>query len=194
MIVIKGSNSARDQESIQETVFDIPSRQSKARHRARIRREIHPDQQSIPSVSWRPVQWSTLDASDINKKFRLTDEEVRKNYEMYGHPDGKQSFSMGVALPKNLVEGSNSRIVLAFYACIFGLGLPYCIVRLQWICIPFDLDINQHVSSFRHAGGTTLEDIQRTEFWTLLCAVLSRSLKKMLNSRVNTIVYLHNVM
>ncbi|KAL1927466.1 hypothetical protein VTP01DRAFT_3703 [Rhizomucor pusillus] len=66
----------------------------------------------------------------ISKAYQvLTDEEVRKNYEMYGHPDGKQSFSMGVALPKNLVEGSNSRIVLAFYACIFGLGLPYYIAR-----------------------------------------------------------------
>ncbi|KAI8394289.1 Sec63 Brl domain-containing protein [Radiomyces spectabilis] len=64
----------------------------------------------------------------ISKAYQvLTDEDVRKNYEQYGHPDGKQSFSMGVALPKGLVEGSNSKFVLAFYALIFGIGLPYYI-------------------------------------------------------------------
>jgi translocation protein SEC63 len=57
----------------------------------------------------------------------LTDDDTRKNYEEYGHPDGKQSFTMGVALPKGLVEG-NGLLVLSFYAIIFGLGLPYSIV------------------------------------------------------------------
>ncbi|KAI7863787.1 Sec63 Brl domain-containing protein [Spinellus fusiger] len=64
----------------------------------------------------------------ISKAYKvLTDEEVRKNYEQYGHPDGKQSFSMGVALPSKLVEGTNSRFVLLFYALAFGIGLPYYI-------------------------------------------------------------------
>ncbi|KAI8140677.1 Sec63 Brl domain-containing protein [Fennellomyces sp. T-0311] len=66
----------------------------------------------------------------ISKAYQvLTDEDVRKNYEQYGHPDGKQSYTVGVALPKNLVEGGNSKFVLAIYACIFGLGLPYYIAR-----------------------------------------------------------------
>lgn len=59
---------------------------------------------------------------------RLTDDDIRKNYEQYGHPDGKQSFSMGVALPRSLVEGGNSKFVLIFYAIVFGFGLPYYIV------------------------------------------------------------------
>ncbi|KAL0097793.1 Sec63 Brl domain-containing protein [Phycomyces blakesleeanus] len=64
----------------------------------------------------------------ISKAYQvLTDEEVRKNYEQYGHPDGKQSFSMGVALPSKLIEGGNSRFVLLFYGLAFGLGLPYYI-------------------------------------------------------------------
>ena len=29
----------------------------------------------------------------------LTDEAARTNYEKYGHPDGPQSYSVGVALP-----------------------------------------------------------------------------------------------
>jgi translocation protein SEC63 len=60
--------------------------------------------------------------------FRLTDEDTRKNYEEYGHPDGKQSYSMGIALPKWLVEGSNSYITLAFYGLLFGIFLPTHIV------------------------------------------------------------------
>ncbi|KAI9316197.1 Sec63 Brl domain-containing protein [Dichotomocladium elegans] len=66
----------------------------------------------------------------ISKAYQvLTDDDVRKNYEMYGHPDGKQSYSVGVALPKTLVEGGNSKYVLAFYALIFGFGLPFYTAR-----------------------------------------------------------------
>ncbi|CAO3643305.1 unnamed protein product [Cunninghamella blakesleeana] len=67
----------------------------------------------------------------ISKAYQVLtgDEIVRKNYELYGHPDGKQSFSMGVALPRGLVEGGNSKFVLFFYAIAFGLGLPYYIAR-----------------------------------------------------------------
>ncbi|KAG2216131.1 hypothetical protein INT45_005643 [Circinella minor] len=66
----------------------------------------------------------------ISKAYQvLTDDAIRENYEKYGHPDGKQSYSVGVALPKKLVEGGNSKFVLLIYACIFGLGLPYYIAR-----------------------------------------------------------------
>jgi preprotein translocase subunit Sec63 len=63
----------------------------------------------------------------IDLRQRLTDDDTRKNFEEFGHPDGKQSFTMGVALPKGLVEG-NGFFVLSFYALAFGLGLPYFIV------------------------------------------------------------------
>ncbi|KAG2200548.1 hypothetical protein INT47_012334, partial [Mucor saturninus] len=67
---------------------------------------------------------------DITKAYKvLTDDDTRKNFEEFGHPDGKQSFTMGVALPKGLVEG-NGFFVLSFYALAFGLGLPYFIA--QW--------------------------------------------------------------
>lgn len=38
---------------------------------------------------------------------------------------------MGVALPQKMIEGGNSRIVLAIYALIFGLGLPFYIVSQE---------------------------------------------------------------
>ncbi|CAM0136749.1 unnamed protein product [Umbelopsis sp. WA50703] len=67
---------------------------------------------------------------EITKAYKvLTDDEIRKNYEEYGHPDGKQSYTMGIALPKWLVEGSNSYITLSFYGLLFGILLPYNIAR-----------------------------------------------------------------
>ncbi|KAI8583462.1 hypothetical protein K450DRAFT_223807 [Umbelopsis ramanniana AG] len=67
---------------------------------------------------------------EITKAYKvLTDEDTRKNYEEYGHPDGKQSYTMGIALPKWLVEGSNSYFTLAFYGLLFGILLPTHIAR-----------------------------------------------------------------
>jgi translocation protein SEC63 len=61
----------------------------------------------------------------------LTDEEVRNNYVQYGHPDGKQSFSMGIALPKFIVTDGNGKYVLLVYGALLGVLLPY-IVGKWW--------------------------------------------------------------
>ncbi len=38
---------------------------------------------------------------EISKAYQaLTDEDIRNNYEQYGHPDGKQGYSINIALPK----------------------------------------------------------------------------------------------
>jgi translocation protein SEC63 len=55
----------------------------------------------------------------------LTDEEIRNNYLKYGHPDGKQSFSMGIALPKFLVAEGYGNFTLVFYLGLLGILLPY---------------------------------------------------------------------
>lgn len=63
---------------------------------------------------------------EITKAFKaLTDEDIRKNYELYGHPDGKQSFSIGIALPKFIVTDGNGKYVLLVYAALIGVLLPY---------------------------------------------------------------------
>lgn len=63
---------------------------------------------------------------ELTKAYKaLTDETVRQNYEQYGHPDGKQDFSMGIALPKWIVETQNNGYVIALYALLFGVGLPW---------------------------------------------------------------------
>lgn len=69
---------------------------------------------------------------EITKAFKaLTDEEVRNNYLQYGHPDGKQSYSIGIALPKFLVDAGYGNFTLFFYLGLLGLFLPY-IVGKWW--------------------------------------------------------------
>lgn len=69
---------------------------------------------------------------DMSKAYSaLLDEEVRNNWMQYGHPDGKQSFSIGIALPKLMVTKGNGKYVLLFYALVLGVALPY-IVGKWW--------------------------------------------------------------
>ncbi|KAF2492377.1 hypothetical protein BU16DRAFT_584471 [Lophium mytilinum] len=63
---------------------------------------------------------------EITKAFKsLTDEEIRNNYQQYGHPDGKQSISIGIALPKWIVTEGHGKYVLLVYALLLGVLLPY---------------------------------------------------------------------
>lgn len=61
----------------------------------------------------------------------LTDEESRKNWEMYGNPDGPGATSFGIALPSWIVEKENSIIVLGLYALVFMIALP-TVVGIWW--------------------------------------------------------------
>ena len=65
---------------------------------------------------------------ELTKAYKaLTDEEIRNNYQQYGHPDGKQSFSIGIALPKFIVTDGNGKYVLLVYAALLGVLLPYLV-------------------------------------------------------------------
>jgi translocation protein SEC63 len=65
---------------------------------------------------------------EITKAYKaLTDEEVRNNYIQYGHPDGKQSFSIGIALPKIMVSDGNGKYVILVYSIMLGVLLPYLV-------------------------------------------------------------------
>ncbi|EMD94729.1 hypothetical protein COCC4DRAFT_203691 [Bipolaris maydis ATCC 48331] len=65
---------------------------------------------------------------DVTKAFKaLTDEEIRNNFLTYGHPDGKQSFSIGIALPQWLVTEGSGKYVLLIYALALGVILPYTV-------------------------------------------------------------------
>ncbi|KIJ61032.1 hypothetical protein HYDPIDRAFT_138376 [Hydnomerulius pinastri MD-312] len=67
---------------------------------------------------------------DITKAYKsLTDETIRRNFELYGHPDGRQELSMGIALPSWIIEGKNSIWVLGFYGLLIGGVLPAMVGR-----------------------------------------------------------------
>lgn len=69
---------------------------------------------------------------ELTKAYKsLTDEEIRNNYLQYGHPDGKQSFSIGIALPKLIVTEGYGKYVLLVYGGLLGVLLPY-IVGKWW--------------------------------------------------------------
>ncbi|MCJ1308537.1 secretory subunit [Agyrium rufum] len=65
---------------------------------------------------------------EISKAYKaLTDEEIRNNWNLYGHPDGKQSMSIGIALPKLMVTEGNGKYVLLVYGLLLGVLLPYLV-------------------------------------------------------------------
>ena len=57
----------------------------------------------------------------------LTDEEARKNFELYGNPDGKQSLEVSIGLPDFLLDTSNRNWVLMVYLIIMVGVIPFCV-------------------------------------------------------------------
>jgi translocation protein SEC63 len=95
-------------------------------HYKKLSLKFHPDKirpsanESIDELNNRFVE--------LTKAYKaLTDEEIRNNFIQYGHPDGKQSFSIGIALPKWIVSEGNNYYVLAVYGLLFGILLPYTV-------------------------------------------------------------------
>ncbi|KAG8701223.1 secretory subunit [Ceratobasidium sp. 395] len=98
------------------------------RHFKKLSVKFHPDKvklavnQTMEEVSAKFVE--------LTKAYKsLTDETVRQNLEQYGHPDGKQEFSVGIAIPHWIVEGKNSIWVLGFYGLVFMGVLPLVVGR-----------------------------------------------------------------
>jgi translocation protein SEC63 len=85
--------------------------------------KVRPDESKNETMEMLNDRWV-----DMSKAYSaLLDEEVRNNWMQYGHPDGKQSFSIGIALPKLMVTEGNGKYVLLFYALILGVALPYVV-------------------------------------------------------------------
>ncbi|EME85404.1 uncharacterized protein MYCFIDRAFT_53431 [Pseudocercospora fijiensis CIRAD86] len=89
---------------------------------------MHPDKRQ-PNPALNETEASINDDwVEIVKAYKaLTDEEIRNNYQMYGHPDGKQSASFGIALPQFLVAEGSGKYILAMYGLLLGIGLPWLV-------------------------------------------------------------------
>ena len=91
-------------------------------------RKFHPDKAHIDEAQNQTIESVNDFWVEISKAYKaLTDEEVRNNYIQYGHPDGKQSFSIGIALPKFIITDGNGKYVLLVYGLLLGVLLPYVV-------------------------------------------------------------------
>lgn len=108
---------------------DFSQSSSEAQIKKRYRdlsRVYHPDKAVIDESKNQTAEVVNDYWVEVSKAFKaLTDEEIRNNYIQYGHPDGKQSFSIGIALPKFIVTDGNGKYVLLVYGLLLGVLLPY---------------------------------------------------------------------
>lgn len=70
----------------------------------------------------------------------LTDDDARKNWELYGNPDGPGATSFGIALPSWIVEKENSIVVLGIYALVFMVALPVSVGIWWYRSVKFGCD------------------------------------------------------
>lgn len=97
-------------------------------HFKRLSVMFHPDK-----VRPDPAKNETLETLndryvELTKAYQsLTDEDVRNNYIEYGHPDGKQSLSIGIALPKFIISNGNGKYLVLLYTGLLGVLLPYLV-------------------------------------------------------------------
>ncbi|CAL0304831.1 unnamed protein product [Lupinus luteus] len=90
--------------------------------------QYHPDKNPDPEAHKYFIEY-------IAKAYQaLTDPIARENYEKYGHPDGRQGFQMGIALPQFLlnIDGASGGILLIWIVgvCIL-LPLVVAVVYLS---------------------------------------------------------------
>ncbi|KAL2871956.1 J domain-containing protein [Aspergillus lucknowensis] len=103
-----------------------------SKHYKRLSLIYHPDKIRPDPAKNETIEMLNDRFVELTKAYKaLTDEEVRNNYLQYGHPDGKQSFSIGIALPQFIVTEGNGKYVLLVYGCLLGVLLPY-IVGKWW--------------------------------------------------------------
>ncbi|KAI5310230.1 secretory subunit [Ascosphaera atra] len=103
-----------------------------SRHYKRLSMLYHPDKVRPDPAKNETVESLNDHFIELTKAYKaLTDEEVRNNYLQYGHPDGKQSFSIGIALPKFIITEGNGKYVLFVYGLVLGMLLPH-IVGKWW--------------------------------------------------------------
>ncbi|KAF4119270.1 translocation protein SEC63 [Geosmithia morbida] len=112
-------------------VLGIPDSSTEREIKSRYKRlsvKYHPDK-----VKPDPAKNETVESLNdyyvgLTKAYQaLTDEEVRNNYVQYGHPDGKQSMSIGIALPKFIVDDGNGKYVVLLYTLLLGVLLPWLV-------------------------------------------------------------------
>ncbi|KAL8647753.1 MAG: hypothetical protein Q9226_006300 [Calogaya cf. arnoldii] len=112
-------------------ILEIPRSADEKKINKRYRdlsRVFHPDKARPDEAKNQTIDDINDHWVELSKAYKaLTDEEVRNNYIQFGHPDGKQSYSIGIALPKFIVTEGNGKYVLLVYGLLLGVLLPYVV-------------------------------------------------------------------
>lgn len=116
------------------TILDIPYTSTEKEIKSRYRKLsliYHPDK-IAKDISEKAREEMEAAFIQINLAYKaLTDETTKRNLELYGHPDGQQEVTHGVAIPKFLVEGRYSQLMIVFYFLLIGVLLPL-VVGTWW--------------------------------------------------------------
>lgn len=116
------------------TILDIPYTASEKEIKSRYRKlslTYHPDKigKDLAESVKQEMEAAFI---QINLAYKaLTDETTKRNLELFGHPDGQQEVTHGVAIPKFLVEGRYSQLMIVFYFVLIGVILPL-VVGTWW--------------------------------------------------------------
>lgn len=87
--------------------------------------KFHPDKVDTKSMSQKEIDEVDAAYVLINKAYKaLTDEVTKENFLKYGNPDGPNEVKHGIALPKFLIEGSFSPVVILLYVLLIAVALP----------------------------------------------------------------------
>lgn len=109
-------------------ISDSSTEKQIKRHYKRLSLKFHPDKVKPDPAKNETIETLNNYYVELTKAYQaLTDEEIRNNYIQYGHPDGKQSFSIGIALPTWIVEDGNGKYVILMYTLLLGVLLPYLV-------------------------------------------------------------------
>ncbi|KAG6035821.1 hypothetical protein E4U41_005905 [Claviceps citrina] len=97
-------------------------------HYKRLSLKFHPDKVRPDASKNETIESLNNRYVELTKAYQaLTDEDVRNNYIQFGHPDGKQSMSIGIALPKFIVSDGNGKYLVVLYTGLLGVLLPYLV-------------------------------------------------------------------
>lgn len=91
--------------------------------------KFHPDKVSKDLTDAEKLHMEELYVKITKAYESLTDEIVKANYLKYGHPDGPQAVTHGIALPRFLVDTQLSPLLVLVYVLSFVLVLPYFVSK-----------------------------------------------------------------
>lgn len=117
-----------DPYAILDVAMTASEREIKSRYR-KLSLKFHPDKLPLDLTKTARQEMETAFIR-INLAYKsLTDEVTRSNFLRYGHPDGPQDVKHGIALPRFLVEGRYSPVMVVVYFALVGLVLPMVVGR-----------------------------------------------------------------